>query len=166
MKASWVVMARRLSAGIVAISLDPSISGGVFHVDSSFAVPLDRVFHAMRQHGLVLEDTQHPSFASLFAEARNREDPEVALGHFWASRKPRNVRYDNERTHQVLGRLGRSFTNLDDVWLSKFIRQLVSSGVLAVTPALPTRSADCVLAATPALPTQGPDCFAAKDQAK
>ncbi|WP_437644111.1 amino acid adenylation domain-containing protein [Sorangium sp. So ce362] len=125
----------QVAAGIVAISLDPHTRGGVFHVDSPYEVALEQVFDALRRSGIALERSEHASFSSVFGAVREQEDSDLALGYFWASRKPRNVRYNHDRTHQLLWRLGCSFSELGEEWLSKFTRSLAREGVFgAVTP--------------------------------
>lgn len=119
----------QVAAGIVAISLDPHTRGGVFHVDSPYEVALEKVFDALRSTGIEFEQSEHASFSSLFSSAREHKDPDLALGYFWASRKPRNVRYNHDKTHQLLWRLGCSFSELGEEWLSMFARSLAQEGV-------------------------------------
>ncbi|MGH8077618.1 MAG: SDR family oxidoreductase, partial [Lysobacter sp.] len=126
-----------VAAGIVAISLDSHLSGGVFHVDSEHEVPIEQVFDALKDAGIDFEASDHATFASLFSalcDARDagRRDPELALGFFWATRKPRNVRFNNAQTLAVMSRLGCTFSRLDEAWVSRFIDSLVASGVFVV----------------------------------
>lgn len=134
-----------VAASLVAISLDASVSSGVFHVDSPHATDLSEVFSALQRTGIPFTASEHRDFASLFSSASEHRDPLLALGSFWASRKPRNVRYNHERTLSLLARLGYSFTKPDADWLHKFVRSLVEAGALtssarsAVEPQVCTR---------------------------
>jgi thioester reductase-like protein len=123
-----------VAAGIVAISLDGASAGGVYHVDSMQPIGMDRLFGALRSVGIRLEASPQPDFLSLFSAARDTKDADLALGYFWATRKPRNVRYNHERTHQVLQRLGHGFRTLDDAWLTRFVQSLADAGVFASGP--------------------------------
>ncbi|MGC4060821.1 MAG: AMP-binding protein [Aquabacterium sp.] len=121
----------QVAAGIVALSLDPGIKGGVFHVDSTHEIAMDEVFAALKDSGLHFDDGEHPNFASLFRELPPTQDPDLILGQFWAARKPRNVRYKHERTLRLLNKLGHGFAPLDRGWLMRFANVLVQQGVFA-----------------------------------
>ncbi|UQA60616.1 thioester reductase domain-containing protein [Polyangium aurulentum] len=125
----------QVAAGIVAISLDPHTQGGVFHVDSPYEVALEKVFDALRETGIEFEQSEHASFSSLFGAMQEHKDPELALGYFWASRKPRNVRYNHDKTQRLLWRLGCSFSELGDGWLSMFAKSLAQEGVFGAAAA-------------------------------
>ena len=104
-----------VAAGVVAISLDSHLSGGVFHVDSDHEVPIEQVFEALKRAGIEFQASEHASFATLFSDLcevgdAERRDPELALGFFWATRKPRNVRFSNAQTLALMSRLGCSFS--------------------------------------------------------
>jgi hypothetical protein len=116
----------------------------VYHVDGTQAVGMDRIFTALRGIGLRLEPSTHPDFLSLFSAARDTKDADLALGYFWATRKPRNVRFNHERTHRTLQRLGHAFRPLDDAWLSRFVKGLAEAGVFAGSgPRPPHATAPC-----------------------
>lgn len=126
-----------VAAGIAAISLDNSLEGGVWHVDNIHAVTTRQVFEALRELGVGLEASDHDTFANLFSAIRDaspaaKKDQELSLGLFWAMRKPRNVRYDNAYTHQVLARHDCTFSKLDDAWVRRFVTELYNDGVFAV----------------------------------
>lgn len=118
-----------VAAGIVAISLHPALQGGTFHVDSVHETPMRQVFDALMEMGVPLEESGHPTFASLFRAAADSADPDVALGYFWAMRPSRNVRFSHARTHQLLHELGRGFRQLDAAWLRDVVRALAEQGV-------------------------------------
>lgn len=124
-----------VAAGIVMISLDPKVRGGVFHVDSVHEIEVERFFAALSSIGIEFQQSHHASFASLFSSIRGQADPDVALGYFWSTRKPRNIIYDSERTHRLLRRFGYSFTKLDEEWLVNFFRLLAVEGIFNVAPA-------------------------------
>jgi amino acid adenylation domain-containing protein/thioester reductase-like protein/non-ribosomal peptide synthase protein (TIGR01720 family) len=129
-----------VAAGIVAISMDTGLKGGIFHVDSSHEIPMHRVFESLQRQGLTLQASTHDSFAGVFGEVRGRNDSDLALGYFWAMRKPRNVRYRHERTQQVLQRLGLSFEPLSDEWLQSFARSLAQQDVFGAGQQPPSSS--------------------------
>jgi amino acid adenylation domain-containing protein/thioester reductase-like protein/non-ribosomal peptide synthase protein (TIGR01720 family) len=118
-----------VAAGIVAISMDAGLKGGVFHVDSPHEIPMHKVFDTLKHQGLSLQTSAHACFANVFGEVRGSADADLALGYFWAMRKPRNVHYSHERTQQTLQRLGLSFEPLGDEWLQAFARSLSQQGV-------------------------------------
>ena len=118
-----------VAAGIVAISMDAGLKGGIFHVDSPHEIPMHKVFDTLKHQGLSLQASAHASFANVFHEVRGSTDADLALGYFWAMRKPRNVHYSHERTQQVLQRLGLSFEPLGGEWLQAFTRSLSQQGV-------------------------------------
>lgn len=120
----------QVAAGIVALSLDPCLKGGVFHVDSTHEVGMDEIFAALQASGLQFEASDRADFASLFRDLPPTQDPDLILGQFWAARRPRNVRYRNERTLRLLNKLGHGFHPLDRAWLMRFIQILAEQGVL------------------------------------
>jgi amino acid adenylation domain-containing protein/thioester reductase-like protein len=121
----------QVAAGIVALSLEPSLKGGVFHVDSTYEIAMDEVFAALQDSGLQFDECEHANFASLFRDLPPTQDPDLILGQFWAARRPRNVRYKHERTLRLLNKLGHGFTPLDRAWLMRFAKVLVDQGVLS-----------------------------------
>lgn len=118
-----------VAAGIVAISLDADSRGGVYHVDGTQQIGMERLFEALHEAGIAFERTTDHDFASLFGSVRDSKDVDLALGYFWSTRQPRNVRFNHERTHQVLRRLGCTFRPLDKAWVSRFVHSLVEAGV-------------------------------------
>jgi thioester reductase-like protein len=110
-----------VARGIVAISLDERIRGGVFHVESRHSVRYADLARAMRAQGMLLEETPHRTFQELFAEQPSTRDPELALGRFWAGRPDRNVVYDVAQTEALLGALGCGFVPLTYAWVQRFV---------------------------------------------
>jgi thioester reductase-like protein len=125
----------QVAAGIVAISLDSATPGGIFHVDSPHEIAIERFFEALRRAGIAVGTCEHDSFASLFNAVRDTRATEIAVGRFWASRKPRNVRYNHARTLQLLQLLNRPFTELEEEWLGRFVEGLDGAGVFDFNPA-------------------------------
>jgi thioester reductase-like protein len=121
----------QVAAGLVAISLDGRSGGGTYHVDAAEATSMQALFDAL---GIAFERTDHADFLALFNASRCTRDAELALGHFWAARRPRNVRFNHERTLRTLQRLGHAFTPTDGAWLARFVRSLMQAGAIPTPP--------------------------------
>lgn len=117
----------QVAQGIVSIALDSRTKGGVFHVDTPHSISMRRVFDRLQHQGFPLVNTSHTSFSAIFSEDIAEEDRDIALGRFWAARKPRNITFNHERTLTLLERLDCRFNELDDYWLDRFIRGLVDA---------------------------------------
>lgn len=115
---------------LVAVSLDTTLQGGVFHLESSSTVSTAQITAALARRGVVLTPIPVESLQALFLQSGRLQEPDVALGHFWASRPARNVQFDHQRTLTLLGEKGLGFTALDDAWLDRFLEHLVGAGVL------------------------------------
>ncbi|UTW06390.1 amino acid adenylation domain-containing protein [Pseudomonas benzenivorans] len=120
-----------VAAGIVAISLDARSAPATYHVDSVHEVTMERLFAALERAGFDFQRGAHDDFASLFRALGSVDDPDVLLGKFWASRKPRNIKYCNDRTLRTLARLGHDFTAPSDDWLDAFVGLLKQENVFA-----------------------------------
>jgi thioester reductase-like protein len=118
-----------VAKGIVAISMNQAAQGGVYHVESPYTIPAEKLFAAISKNGIPLVQSDHPAFSNLFLAERDRGDPDIALAYFWATRRPRNFRYSHSRTHELLDSLGCGFQKLDDLWLSNFVCALKEQGV-------------------------------------
>lgn len=125
----------RVAAGIAALSLDPALTGGTFHVDSDREVAYADLFAALRRLDFPLRPSDAPDFATLFERAADTRDPVVAVALFWARRPSRNVRFDNRRTLERLDRAGIRFDPLGPDWLARFLGRLAAAGVLLPPPA-------------------------------
>lgn len=123
-----------VAAGIVDLSLNPDLSGGVFHVDSEHEIAYADIFAALRSLGFPLEPTDAPDFASLFERAARHRDPALAIALFWARRQPRNIRYDHRRTLDRLARADIRFDPPPPDWLARFLRRLVAANALPPIP--------------------------------
>ncbi|MBA3486523.1 MAG: SDR family oxidoreductase, partial [Lysobacter sp.] len=133
-----------VAAGLVAISLDGLSAGGTYHVDGTQPTSMGTLFDALGGLGIAFEQTGHADYLSLFNAVRDTQDAELALGHFWATRRPRNVVYSHERTQRTLQRLGRSFSPTDSTWLSRFVQSLAEAG------AFPSAATQCLSSRNPA----------------
>ena len=68
-------------------------------------------------------------------QSERRLEPDVALGHFWASRPPRNVQFDHRHTATLLAGKDFHFSVLDDAWIERFLEHLFVTGALPRTRA-------------------------------
>jgi amino acid adenylation domain-containing protein/thioester reductase-like protein len=121
-----------VARGIFEISRSARVRGGTFHIDTQHEVSYDEIFSALRELGCVLADDDAPDFATLFGQYLSDSAEQVSLGHFWASRPDRNVRYDNTRSNRLLARLGVEFSAPDRAWLCRYFAGLIEHGDLRV----------------------------------
>jgi amino acid adenylation domain-containing protein/thioester reductase-like protein/non-ribosomal peptide synthase protein (TIGR01720 family) len=114
----------KVASGIVSISLNADVNGGTFHVDSPWDIEMVEIFANLISLGVSFEATNHETFADLFRAHHDLRDPEIALGYFWAMRKPRNVRFNHERTLELLDDPACRFDRPDQTWVLRFLQQL------------------------------------------
>lgn len=126
---------------LVAVSLDPTLQGGVFHLESPNTVSTTQITAALARRGVVLTPVSVESLQALFLQSGRLQEPDVALGHFWASRPARNVQFDHQRTLTLLNEKGLGFTALDDAWLDHFLGHLIDAGTLPPGPINSTEGA-------------------------
>jgi thioester reductase-like protein/non-ribosomal peptide synthase protein (TIGR01720 family) len=115
----------KVAAGIASISLTAALGGGVFHVDSPWDVEMREIFEVLKSLGLRFDASHYRSFEELFGAHQGLRDAGVALGYFWAKRKPRNVRFDHERSLRTLESLDCRFDRPSRAWIRRFLQHLV-----------------------------------------
>lgn len=119
-----------VARAIVRVSLEPTLTAGVFHVDTTHSVPFAALLDQLREIGFQLESTDQASFQGVFQGMDTTGDADLALGLFWANRSSRNVAYEHESTHRLLSDLGCAIPPVDGEWLRRYLGRLVEDGVL------------------------------------
>lgn len=119
-----------VAQAIVALSLDPTIDSGTFHVDSSLDTPIGNFIDALNYHGIPILKVNSPSITHLFNQTDNFDNSDITIGHFWLSRGERNIHFNHHITHQLLKKHGISFNSLNSDWVSKFVKHLIDRCVI------------------------------------
>ncbi|PQJ44592.1 hypothetical protein BTO01_29140 [Vibrio jasicida] len=118
-----------VAQGIIAISTNPMLDHGTFHVESEYEIAYQDIFACLERVGYCCERVLYAdSFEPLLAD-NNRDDPKVALALFWSRRPERRYRFDHQRTQRLLKQNGVTFPVLDVAWLTRFIDKLIAHGV-------------------------------------
>ncbi len=119
-----------VARGLVAISLDASISSGTFHLDSEHAIPVQTFVEAFEHFGAQFERVNCLSLEQLFRQSGRLNNKDIAISHFWLARGERNIHFNHTRTHKHLRRHGIEFGELNSEWVNKFIKHLVSNNII------------------------------------
>jgi thioester reductase-like protein len=117
-----------VAEGILAISQCGWLAGGTFHVESQHEVAYRDILDELSRLTRPFEPSDAGSIAELLARHAEQDDLTIRLGHFWASRRPRNLRFDHTRTRRLLADLGVTFGPLDREWLRRHITHLADEG--------------------------------------
>jgi len=120
-----------VARGILALSLNPALEGGVYHVESPWEIPLQSLFTELAALGVRLEVSACESFAELFRCSRRLHERDISLGYFWATRKARGVIFDHSKTLRLLNEHAVSFPNPTPGWLRAFLAHLIDGSVLS-----------------------------------
>lgn len=113
-----------VAQAMAALSLEPALEGGTYHLEGNTSLSLAQVFAALACCGVRLEPVAAASLQALFQQSGRLLEADVALGHFWASRPPRNVQFDHQHTVALLAGKGIGFSTLDDAWIERFLEHL------------------------------------------
>jgi amino acid adenylation domain-containing protein/thioester reductase-like protein/non-ribosomal peptide synthase protein (TIGR01720 family) len=118
--------------GIVRLSVDASLTGHTFHVDSPWQIPIVDILAALEAIGAKFTPTRFETFADVFRPHSQTRDRDISLGYFWANREKRAITLKHDRTLSQLERLNHRFDPLSREWLTLFFAGLVSDGTLCV----------------------------------
>ncbi|WAH61236.1 thioester reductase domain-containing protein [Pseudomonas silvicola] len=118
-----------VAQGIVALSLDPMLPAGTYHVDSPFTVSANQFVQALQQLDIPVRRIDADGLQAALERSGKTALAPVALGMFWASREPRNVTYDHSRTLARLRTYGIEFPQLSSTWVDHFVRRLDDLGL-------------------------------------
>ncbi|MGF6095692.1 AMP-binding protein [Pseudomonas sp. 18175] len=119
-----------VARALAMLSRDPTLDGGTYHLEAPTCLSLTQLRTALARRGVSLGLVPAASLRELFQQSGQMQDAEVALGHFWASRPPRNVQFDHQNTLALLADKGMRFSALDEAWLDRFLDHLFASGAL------------------------------------
>ncbi len=121
--------------GLVAISLDETLRGGTFHLDSEHSLSMENIVAVLEQNGATIERIDSPSLGQLFRQSGRLDQQDIAIANFWSARKDRNIRFDHRKTHAHLNRHGIMFGRLGTEWADKFIKHLLNTRTLQFSDA-------------------------------
>ncbi|WP_278937900.1 AMP-binding protein [Pseudomonas helleri] len=124
-----------VAQAMAALSLERALVGSTFHLEAETRLSMAQVLAALARCGVELEPVAAGSLQALFQQSERRLEPDVALGHFWASRPPRNVQFDHRHTVTLLAGKDFHFSALDDAWVERFLEHLFVTGALPRTSA-------------------------------
>ncbi|AOM39783.1 AMP-binding protein [Xenorhabdus hominickii] len=116
--------------GLVALSLDTSLNGGTFHLDSEYTLPIQTFINVLERYGAQIEKVNSPSLEHLFRQSGRLDHKDIAIGYFWSARGDRNIQFNHRKTLTHLERHGIIFKPLDHAWAEKFINHLLDQHVI------------------------------------
>ncbi|MGB2784614.1 AMP-binding protein [Psychrobacter sp.] len=119
-----------VAQGLVALSLDTSISSGTFHLDSEYGLPVQEFVEVLEQYGAHFEKVDSISLEQLFRESNLIHHKDVAIGYFWFARGERNINFSHTKTKKLLQNYDIKFEKLDIEWVRKFIKNLLEQNAI------------------------------------
>jgi thioester reductase-like protein len=119
-----------VAEAVVLLSLDPTQLPGVYHVDTPHDFSILKIFKILKQLGFDFKKTKFKNFGELFNHYDCSSSSDLALGKIWATRKPRNVIFDNTKTLRTINNYGLDFFIPTEQWISSFVKNLVETGDL------------------------------------
>jgi thioester reductase-like protein len=120
----------KVTEGVISLSLDKQVKPDTYHVDSTHTVSMTDLFRSIERKGIHFKDSNAENFRTLFQQFKDNKNPDVVLGRFWSSRKPRNVTFNHQKTDRYLKRLGVEFSPINHAWLSSFVGQLIQKNAI------------------------------------
>lgn len=119
-----------VAQGLITLSLDTSLSGGTFHLDSEYALPIQTFIKVLERYGAQIEKINSPSLEHLFRQSGRLDHKDIAIGYFWSARGDRNIQFNHRKTLTYLEHHGIKFEQLDHEWVGKFIKHLLDQHVI------------------------------------